>query len=162
MTARALQTPTHETPALTPQALLEKWESRRAQYAYEGSLVVAERVVAEMLADLRATLESEQNGLVSLLEASRLTGYHPDTLGRRVKRGELQNYGRRHAPKVRVGDLTPKPGYTSAAPLNDRAPSDKVAGDHPAVSLAGVDVLAHFRGRKPHGRSRGRRARAAA
>jgi hypothetical protein len=59
-------------------------------------------------AELEAVLEGQNGDLVSLVEGARLSGYTADHLGRLVRRGVLQNFGRLNAPKVRRGDLPRK------------------------------------------------------
>lgn len=59
--------------------------------------------------ELTVALAESEDALLSLESAARESGYSSDHLGRLVKSGQLMNYGRKHAPRVRRGDLPRKP-----------------------------------------------------
>jgi hypothetical protein len=88
----------------------------RAAYwrAQASALEPYAEIVARALRTCAAELESDaresSSELMSLSEASRRSGYHPDSLGRMIKRGALQNAGTRTRPKIRASDLPKKPG----------------------------------------------------
>lgn len=62
-------------------------------------------------AELDAALAAESAVLLSLSEAARVTGYSADHFSPLIRVGKLQNYGRKHAPRVRLAELPRKPGY---------------------------------------------------
>ena len=66
-------------------------------------------------AELETALTQQDAELVTLTEAARISGYSRDHLGRLVRSGALQNFGRPHAPKLRRGDLPRKPLSPGAA-----------------------------------------------
>ncbi|MFZ5625226.1 MAG: hypothetical protein ACOY71_12525 [Gemmatimonadota bacterium] len=71
---------------------------------------------------------------LTLKEAARLTGYSIDHLCRLVREGKLANVGRKHAPRVRRGDLAPK-----LAPLREMPPPvtlDSLASIARAITTA--------------------------
>jgi hypothetical protein len=89
---------------------------RRAELARLGALVHGDRLIDEILADLDE-LEREQHGqLLKLLEASRVCGYTSDHLRVLIRAGKLTDYGRVHAPRVRLDELPVKPGH-ACSPL---------------------------------------------
>lgn len=58
--------------------------------------------------ELETALQEQDSELVTLSEAARISGYSPDHLGRLVRKGVIQNYGRPNAPKLKRGDLPRK------------------------------------------------------
>ena len=88
---------------------------RRAELARLGALVQGDRLIDEILADLDA-VEREQNGrLLKLCEASRASGYSADHLRVLIRAGKLTDYGRPHAPRLRLDELPLKPGHATPA-----------------------------------------------
>jgi hypothetical protein len=73
------------------------------------------KLVEEVLRDAEALFGSEENELLTLTEAAKISGYTADHLGRQVRNGTLKNYGRPHAPRVRRADLPRKPLLLDAA-----------------------------------------------
>lgn len=57
--------------------------------------------------DLLHMVEADDD-VVTLAEAARESGYSADHLGRLLKRGDLKNYGRPHAPRLRRSELPKK------------------------------------------------------
>jgi hypothetical protein len=89
----------HDLPAL--------WRERAEGLApYTPAVAVAFGKAAD---ELVAALADSEDALLSLEAAARECGYSADHLGRLVKSGQLANHGRKHAPKVRRGDLPRKP-----------------------------------------------------
>jgi hypothetical protein len=58
-----------------------------------------------MLRELEAALEAERSEVLTLAEASQLSGFSAEHLSRLVRDGRLANVGRKGAPRVRRGDL---------------------------------------------------------
>lgn len=59
--------------------------------------------------ELEAALGATDADCLTLQEAARESGYSPDHLGRLLKNGQIENVGRKHAPRIRRGDLPRKP-----------------------------------------------------
>ena len=57
---------------------------------------------------LEARVEGIAEQLLTLEEASALSGFSKDHLGRMTRDGKLVNRGRKGAPRIRRGDLTAK------------------------------------------------------
>ena len=93
--------------------LFTKWR-RRTDQLREAGATDAARLVDGFLDDFEELLREIDEGTVNLTEASEIGGYHADTLGRMVRRGDLVNVGRRHAPRLRLRDVPVKPGRPSA------------------------------------------------
>jgi hypothetical protein len=96
---------------MTLADLRAKWEARRAEHARLDSHVSAERLIADVLADLDALERSAAFELLTLGEASELSGYSVDHLQRLVATGQIANAGKPRAPRIRRGDVPRKPGY---------------------------------------------------
>lgn len=97
-------------------ALVTEWRDEaewlKRRFGYKRSA----RVIERMASDLEAALRADADELLSLREAAYETGYHEDHLGRLVADGKIPNAGRKHAPRIRRGDLPRKAG--------ERAPAD--------------------------------------
>ncbi len=68
--------------------------------------VDAALLITEFLEQLQAIADDEES--VSLTEAAHETGYSTDHLSRLIRSGRLANYGRKHAPRVRVSECPQK------------------------------------------------------
>lgn len=68
-------------------------------------------------------LRADSDRVVYLPEAATITGYHPGSLARLVRKGQIRDQrlpGSRGRIKVRVGDLPTKPGYKHTPPADVR------------------------------------------
>lgn len=54
---------------------------------------------------------------LSLAQAALVSGYSGEHLAREVREGRIPNAGRKHAPRIRRGDLPRKPGALTSVPL---------------------------------------------
>lgn len=93
---------------MTIRDLLEKWTSRKAEHSRLGSLVSADALIGDVLTDLEELDRDRSTETVNLTEAATISGLHPDSISRRIRRGKLKNYGSPHRPLVRVADLPKK------------------------------------------------------
>lgn len=93
--------------------LLERWGRRAQELEAAGAPDIA-RILNQLLDEVQDTLDRAGEETVNLTEAASLGGYHPDTLGRMIREGQLENVGRRHAPKLRLRDVPVKPGRHGA------------------------------------------------
>jgi hypothetical protein len=93
---------------MTRQDFDAKWTALREEWSRRGFIAPVGQVVAELLADLEAVARDEGMELLTLTQAALRSGYSPDTLGRMVANGTLQNMGRKNAPRVRAVDLPRK------------------------------------------------------
>jgi hypothetical protein len=66
--------------------------------------------------ELEDAIVRERDELLSLPQAAIESGYSRDNLARQIRAGTLPNAGRRHAPRIRRGDLPRKSGRLTAAP----------------------------------------------
>ena len=103
------------------ESLRARLIGRRAELARLGALVQGDRLIDEILADLDAIEREEKGKLVKLSEASRACGYTPDHLRVLIRSGKLTDYGRPHAPRVRLDELPRKPGHQPGALTPARA-----------------------------------------
>ena len=74
------------------------------RYGGETPATAIERCAA----DLEATLVERDETTFSLIEASRVSGYSADHLGRLVRDGKIPNAGRPGAPRIALKDLPRK------------------------------------------------------
>ena len=98
---------TNTLPLRSPTDLPPTWRERAKGLARYAPTVAT--AIEELADELAAVLAESDETLLSLEAAGRESGYSADHLGRLVKQGSLRNYGRKHAPKVRRGDLPRKP-----------------------------------------------------
>src|SRR5688500_16967490 len=92
---------------MTPADLVVRWREQAAQYDRDGQ--PGGRLLGRVAKELEAALVEHDSTLVGLNDGARLSGYSADHLGRLVKSGKLQNYGSKHRPRVRIGELPRKP-----------------------------------------------------
>jgi len=95
-------------------SLVTHWRAQAAQYERDG-VTLSARMLTRCAEELEAALRESQDALVNVNEAARRSGYAPDTLSRMVRDGTLPNYGRKHAPRLRVADLPLRPSRTRLA-----------------------------------------------
>lgn len=97
---------------MTPEELAAAWRRRAHELRpFSESAAVAFTRAAD---ELEAVLSTATTALVNLSEASRLSGFSPDHLGRLVRVGRLRNYGSANRPRLRVGDLPRKAMLTAS------------------------------------------------
>jgi hypothetical protein len=111
------------------ESLRARLMGRRAELARLGTLVQGERLIDEILADLDAVEREQRGRLLKLSEASGACGYTADRLRVLIRAGKLTDYGRPHAPRVRLDELPVKPGH-AAPPVS---PGQVVASLRPQV-----------------------------
>jgi hypothetical protein len=90
---------------MTLEEFRSTWEQRRDDYARLRAQIDAAALIDQLLADLELVTRDQRASLLTLTQAARACGYSADHLGRLVRTGQLTNHGRRHAPRVRLGDL---------------------------------------------------------
>lgn len=121
--------------------------------AYAPPAAVALR---EAAARVERALEDAAAETLTLAEASKVSGYSVDHLGRLIAQKKLRNVGRRHAPRVLRGELpikprpvlpTPRPAPAPVAAAPDAAPMDVVAIGR-AIAARGTGRSASLRGRR--------------
>lgn len=101
--------------ALSPNELVAAWRTRAQQL--EKYAPAAARAFADCADELEAALTTTDGSpLVGLNDASRISGYSADHLGRLVRQKKLANYGTPRRPRVRVADLPRKPQALTTPP----------------------------------------------
>jgi len=103
------------------ESLRARLRGRRAELARLGALVQGDRLIDEILADLDEFERQDNGRLMKLSEASLACGYTADHLRVLIRAGKLADYGRPHAPLVRLDELPKKPGHTAPALTQARA-----------------------------------------
>jgi len=103
------------------------WERRRDEYARLHAQIDAATLIDHLLADLELATANHHETLLTLTQAARACGYSADHLGRLVRTGQLTNHGRRHAPRVRSGDLPRRIQRQPAVPGGAPTTYDPVA-----------------------------------
>jgi hypothetical protein len=83
---------------------LNEWE--RFGVSVDGAMIAR-----EVLADIEAITHDDRFTMLSLVDASRESGFSAHALGQMVKRGVVSNAGRPNAPKILRKDLPKKPGF---------------------------------------------------
>jgi hypothetical protein len=103
------------------------WEKRRDEYTRLRAQVDAATLIDHLLADLATVIIDAGASLLTLTQAAHVCGYSADHLGRLVRTGQLTNHGRRHAPRVRSGDLPRRIQRQPAVPGGAPTTYDPVA-----------------------------------
>lgn len=89
--------------------LVTQWREE-ATFLRDRGLLEAAELTDRRADELMGILQGLGMEEVNLTEAARMSGYSADHLGRLIREGQLENVGRKHAPRVRVADLPRKPG----------------------------------------------------
>lgn len=103
---------------MQPAGLVTAWLERAELLERYAPHVAA--AFRDCAAELERTLRDDESEALTLAEAALASGYSAEHLRHLIARGELQNAGRRGAPRVRRGDLPRKAkgtptGYDPAA-----------------------------------------------
>lgn len=85
-------------PSMTRDQLFARWRARRDEWRRLGVRVEGAAICDEILADFQAVFTSEGEQPLTLTEASRMSAYSPDHLGRLLRNGTIPNAGRPNAP----------------------------------------------------------------
>lgn len=99
----------HGTDALSAAALLVEWRLEADRLELRG-LVEPARVIRSLADELEASLSHQGAEILTLRQASAESGYSAGHLRRLVSAGEVENAGRRGAPRIRRRDLPRKRG----------------------------------------------------
>ena len=92
-----------------------KWKTRRDEFARFRASVDAATLCDELLADLENAVQVRDGEILTLREASTVSGYTVDHLARLIRQGRIPNGGRRGAPRIRVGDIPVRPGHVACS-----------------------------------------------
>ena len=112
---------------MTLDDFMSFWRARREEYAKLRAQIDAATLIDQFLTELEAVRIDQSMTLLTLTQAAATCGYSTDHLGRLVRSGQLINHGRRHAPRVRLGDLPRRPKPRSASGGLERNTYDPVA-----------------------------------
>lgn len=99
---------------MTSAELRAKWAQRLAEWRRFGASVSGAAVAEEILSDVEQLEQESPEDALTLSEAARVSGFSSDHLRHLIAAGELANRGRKHAPRVRRGDLPRKATASSA------------------------------------------------
>ena len=97
------------------QGLAGLWRSEAATLRRRGASAQAE-LLESCATDLDRGIEELQLEPLNLTEASDLSGYSTDHLGRLVREGKIPNAGRPGAPRIARGDLPITAGVVRRPP----------------------------------------------
>jgi hypothetical protein len=105
-----------KTPPPDPQGrwilLIDRYrKAAEDQRRWRGESDVVARTLDIVMRDIEITMQADAEESLTLVEASRESGYSSDHLGRLIREGKLGNAGRTHAPRIRRADLPIKPAY---------------------------------------------------
>jgi hypothetical protein len=102
---------------VTRHDFVTRWRARRDELARLGAQVDGAKLCDEVLADVDALLNSEDEALLGLQEAATRSGYSSDHLRRLHRLGQLP--ARRDGRRLffRAGDLPKKPNVVDARPV---------------------------------------------
>lgn len=97
---------------MTPLELAEQWRADADVLSrYSPELARVARAHAD---ELEAALRSLDDEALDLSAAALESGYSPDRLRHMVRSGLIPDAGRKHAPRIRRGDLPRKPARAKA------------------------------------------------
>lgn len=88
---------------------------RRATEAREFALESIARALEWSADQVEAALRTEADRVLTLKQASDISGYDRDHLARLIREGKLPNAGRKGAPRIRASDVPRKPTRSGAS-----------------------------------------------
>lgn len=92
---------------VTYSSLADLWRARAQMLElYSAAAAGAYRTAATELENAEHEVADRQ---LTLEEAAKVSGYSRDHLARLIRAGKLPNAGKRHAPRIRAGDLPTRP-----------------------------------------------------
>jgi hypothetical protein len=106
----------------------------RAQFLREWGDPNSGRLWCIAAAELDEAMRVLGEESLTLVEAAHVSGFSPDYLGALVRRGEIPNYGRKNAPRVRRADLPIKKPTSTVRPSQQHAKHDAPRGRQTLVS----------------------------
>lgn len=115
----------------------QRWERRRDEWARFGVSVDGAKLAAEVVADLDAFESSAADEVLTLTDAARESGYSAEHLRHLIASGQLENAGRKHAPRVKRSDLPRKPGASASIVRPEGSTHSSYNVDADALSLVG-------------------------
>ena len=124
---------------MTRHDFMTKWRARRDELARLGAQVDGALFCDEVLAEVEALLNSEDEALLGLHDAAAHSGYSSDHLRRLHRLGKLP--ARRDGRRLffRAGDLPKKPNVVDVRPLRAYDPHADAPRVATRTSLAGTD-----------------------
>jgi hypothetical protein len=118
---------------MSPEEFTAKWGSEADAMDHRGALVNGAALLHEVLSDFDAVIRGHGEESLTLVEASRQSGYSADYLGSLVRQGRIPNAGRQSAPRIRRRDLPLK-----ASRLPSSHTSFKLVGATPGQIVRAV------------------------
>ena len=91
-------------------SLRVRWEARRDDLRRLHAQVDGAVLIDELLGEVSSLCASQSLEPVTLAEASRIGGYSVDHLQRLVRRGTIENMGRKGSPRIRRSDVPVRSG----------------------------------------------------
>ena len=124
---------------MTRHDFMTKWRARRDELARLGAQVDGALFCDEVLAEVEALLNSEDEALLGLHDAAAHSGYSSDHLRRLHRLGRLP--ARRDGRRLffRAGDLPKKPNVVDVRPLRAYDPHADARRVATRTSLGGTD-----------------------
>jgi hypothetical protein len=111
--------------ALLPAELVPEWRSAADVIRVHNPGSAAAYEHCAMM--LESALTAVENSVLTLQEGAKLSGYSADHLRKLVGK-TIPNAGRKHAPKIRRGDLPVKPGRKSESSYDPSADAVRLMG----------------------------------
>lgn len=94
--------------SIRPADLITAWNAR-ADLLHEFGDPNSARIWRIAASELASALASFGAETLTLAEAAQVSGYSRDYIRQQIAAKKIPNAGKKHAPRVRRGDLTPKP-----------------------------------------------------
>jgi hypothetical protein len=89
--------------------LVDEWRRRRDEFARLRAQVDGVTLCDDFIASLEACELEDCNRLLTLADASHVSGYSAEHLARLVRSGAIPNRGRKFSPRVHARDLPRRP-----------------------------------------------------
>lgn len=93
---------------MTLPELIGLWRTRQAEYEASSAMVDGGLAVKRMLSELEAAISDGRNEVLTLCQASNVSGLTVEHLARQIRKGRIANSGRKGAPRIRRSELPMK------------------------------------------------------
>jgi hypothetical protein len=126
---------------MTLSELRAVWAKRRDEWRGLGVHVDGARIAEQILEQLDQLFNANSD-TVSLAEAASITGLSADHLGRLIRRNQLPNAGRKHAPRIPRVALEPLGRKITTMNSGERSPAGAAL---PPAGLVAYNPIADAR-----------------
>ena len=119
-------------------ALIDAWRGEVTELTNRYAAQALANLTTQHIDELEKALKQDFDEPFTLKQASHVSGFSDDYLGRLIRQGKLTNVGRKNAPRVRRGDLPSKIGASEVLILRESSTSLTVPSTRTQIAQAAI------------------------